>query len=164
MALPIAVPIVGGVLLLAGVGLRARQMLRDRARGTGGKLPPSPRAGTAAFDQPIFVPAVQIPPDSAPLAQREAAVAQLQQAAAAKPGNATAIAQAAQAAGVSVEDLTAAAKFMNIEPGVFVAMGVTPRDIQDAVFQMKQAQGTITGEIGIEFNHYKPGRKSLIGG
>lgn len=103
--------LVGGALAVTTAGVFVAKKLKDLERGTGGTLVArAPTAGTAAFDQPV-IDDVQA---------------------------------AAQAAGVTVAELNEGAVGMGIprdaQPSpaaVFVAMGPSPREIQDAVAQLR---------------------------
>jgi hypothetical protein len=154
MAVPLivyaAAAALGGYLILQ----HNKKAKEDSLRGTGGVLPPAPTAGTAAFDKPVVSNAagITLSANASQIAQEQASIA-IRNAAEANPAPPDLVALAAQQSGVSVADLNAAAVFMGNASGdptftgaQFVAMGATPRDIQDAVFQMKQAQGTLPGQ------------------
>lgn len=148
MPVPVPALLLGGGFL-AGLLLLNKREKAVASAGKGGVLPQAPTAGTAAFDQPVIPSAVAIPPNAPPQVQMDAAVANMN-AAIANPAPLTAVQLAAQQSGVSVTDLEAAARFMGVQSGnpsftaaQFVAMGPSPRDITDAVFQMKSASGTL---------------------
>ena len=139
MPLPIAVPIVGAVAVLGLIGLRIRAMMKKNEAPTG-ETTQSPVKGTEAYNKPVIAPAVAFAPENASEAEKMAAAGANVRAADANPAGPDKVALAAKQAGVSVADFEEAARFMNTTAGALVAMGVSPRDINDAVFQMKAAK------------------------
>jgi hypothetical protein len=156
MFVPIVLPIIAGVVAV-GVGLRlhalsklkfaAKQSLAKDStlQAPSGSTTKSPVRGTEAFNKPIIKPAVAFPPDTATEAEKmDAAMANLN-AAKASPASVDNVALAAKQAGVTVQELQDAARFMGTDAGTLVAMGTSPRDLTDAVFQMKAARNQSPG-------------------
>ncbi len=133
-----AIPVVAGLALLTGGILLRLRAMSIQKKGTGGAkgVPLAPTAGTSAFDKPIIQPSSAV---SAALATSDISAAQTT--AKANPVSVDKVAEAAASAGVTVAELEAAVRFMdpNVTAAQFVAMGVTPRDIVDAVAQMRAA-------------------------
>jgi len=130
---------IGGAVLLLRKPKIPPNVL-DAVRGTdaqGRKV--APTSGTAAFDQPVFVSKVgPPPPDNASEVEKVAFTVAVQEAAKQAPASSAQVAAAAAAAGVTVADFEAAAIAIGSTADQIVAMGATPRDINDIVAQNRR--------------------------
>lgn len=137
--------VIGGAVLLLKKPKIPQDVL-DAVRGTdaqGRKV--APTSGTAAFDQPVFVSKVgPPPPPTASQVDQVAFTVAVQEAAKQAPASTDQVATAAAAAGVTVADFQAAAIAIGSTADQIVAMGATPRDINDIVAQNRPGFGRPT--------------------
>lgn len=144
-----AIPIIAYVAAGAGALYLLLRNRPDPVRGVeqagtnaqGRKV--APTSGTAAFDQPVFTArAGAPPPPDAPQQEQEQFAIDALAAAQAAPAGADQVALAASEAGVSAEEFRAAARAIDTTAEILVAMGITPRDINDIVAQNRPGFGT----------------------
>jgi len=156
--IPLIYPIGAGALALIALRLRATSKKKTLAAASAAnQAPANTSVPASAIDRPIVAPAVPLAPEDAPQAVREAAAAANLVAAKANPAPANAVSLAAQQSGVTVADIELAARFLGLQSGdpnftaaQFVAMGVSPQDVKNAVFQAKNAQQNVSAPIALD--------------